>query len=465
MLKLIQVNLQFKPPGFSGRAGIARADITPPVGIYARNWGAAEHDVAEGIHRPLFVSALVIYDAEEGSPMVIVDADLGWWRSLELERSFRDTILKTLDLDESRFIFALTHSHATPPLTDQIDENWEGGELLLPFLEHVRATTIDVIKRAMKSVQPAAIEWRVGRCQLATARDLRDPDETHNARRICGFDPSAEADDTLLVGRLSDGDGNTIAVIANYACHPTTLAWDNRLISPDYIGAMRETIEKENGDALAFFLQGASGELSPRYQYVADPAVADGHGKELGYAVLATLSGMEPPGQQLNYKGVRESGAPLAVWEREECSQSTELKSLQTTIDLPLKDWPSADELEQQMHAATERQTEERLRRKLDIRRSLGDGDSYPLPVWIWKIGDAFLVATMLEAYSWIQQELRTEFPDSPVIYLNLANGSMGYLPIAEMYEEDVYQVWQTPFAAGSLEKLKAEISQKIQNL
>ncbi len=457
--------MQFKPPGFSGRAGIARADITPAVGIYARNWGAAKHDTAEGIHRPLFVSALVIHGSDDGEPLIIVDADLGWWRSLELERSFRDTILKTFNLDESRFIFALTHTHASPPLTDQVDENWEGGELLLTFLEQVRETTIDVIKKAMESVQPVTIEWRAGKCQLASTRDLRDPDETRDSRRICGFDPGAEADDTLLVGRISNTSGETIAVITNYACHPTTLAWDNRLISPDYIGAMRETIEKEHADALAFFLQGASGELSPRYQYVGDPAIADGHGKELGYAVLATLAGMEPPGQQLTFTGVCESGAPLAVWEREDCSQSTDLKSIQTTVDLPLKDWPSAKELEQQMLTATERQTQERLRRKRDIRRSLGDGDSYPLPVWIWKIGDAFLVANMLESYSWIQQELREEFPDSPVIYLNLANGSMGYLPPEKMYVEDVYQVWQTPFAAGSLEKLKAAISQKLRDL
>ena len=27
---------------------VAREDITPPIGIYARNWGAAKHDVAEG---------------------------------------------------------------------------------------------------------------------------------------------------------------------------------------------------------------------------------------------------------------------------------------------------------------------------------------------------------------------------------------------------------------------------------
>ena len=34
--------------------GLARADITPPVGIYHRMWGAAAHDpIAPGMHRPL----------------------------------------------------------------------------------------------------------------------------------------------------------------------------------------------------------------------------------------------------------------------------------------------------------------------------------------------------------------------------------------------------------------------------
>ena len=34
------------------RFGLARADITPPVGIYHRLWGAARHSQATGVHRP-----------------------------------------------------------------------------------------------------------------------------------------------------------------------------------------------------------------------------------------------------------------------------------------------------------------------------------------------------------------------------------------------------------------------------
>src|SRR5262245_3722952 len=41
------------------RVGVARCDITPPVGIYHRMWGAARHDRSTGVHRPLTATALV----------------------------------------------------------------------------------------------------------------------------------------------------------------------------------------------------------------------------------------------------------------------------------------------------------------------------------------------------------------------------------------------------------------------
>ena len=42
------------------RLGIGRCDITPPVGIYHRFWGAAEHDQATGVHRPLEATVVLI---------------------------------------------------------------------------------------------------------------------------------------------------------------------------------------------------------------------------------------------------------------------------------------------------------------------------------------------------------------------------------------------------------------------
>lgn len=441
--------------------GVARADVTPPVGIYARNWGAAKHDAATGIHRPLQLTALVIRETPDAPPLVLVDADLGWWRSLQLERRFRNGIIDHFRLETGRFIFALTHTHAGPLLTDHVEPHWEGGDLLEPWFQEVEAMTRQVISEALENVQPGLVEWQVGRCQLATERDLADP-AAPGGRRICGFNPGAKADDTLLVGRVSGRAGKTIAVIGNYACHPTTLAWDNELISPDYIGALRETVERECPGAHAIFLQGASGDLAPRLQYVGDTSVADGHGRQLGHAILATLADMEPAGQRLAYEGPMESGAPLAIWKRETAKYPASLDAMNPGIELTLRDWPSAAEFESQRLATADRVLQERFRRKRDIRQGLGDGATFDLPVWMWRIGDAILVANMCEAYSAIQRNLREQFPGRPLIYLNLANGSVGYLPPAHRYDEDVYQVWQTPFERGSLERLEKGIAEKL---
>lgn len=197
---------------------------------------------------------------------------------------------------------------------------------------------------------------------------------------------------------------------------------------------------------------GACGDLAPRYQYVGDPEVADRHGRQLGYAALATLSDMEPAGTQLAYNTTVESGAPLAVWQHQPCPLSTELLATQTAVELPLKEWPSAEELEQQRLACTDRALEERLRRKRDIRRSVGNGSTYSLAIYAWRLGDAILVGSCCEPYSILQQELRRRFQGRTILCMNLVNGSIGYLPPADLYDTEVYPVWQTPFDRGCLE-------------
>ncbi len=464
--------LQFQHPAFHGRMGIARGDVTPPIGIYARNWGAAKHDVASSIHRPLTLSAMTLRTRDtQAQPLVFIDADLGWWKTPLTYRNFASRLLERLQLAPQNLIFALSHTHAGPPLMDA-DASLPGSSLLQAWMERLFETTVAVVNQSIASEFEGTLEWHTGRCGLATYRDLPEPahlaqanlDSARASRVICGFNPAGKPDDTLLLGRIVDAAGTMRGTLTNYACHPTTLAWDNTAISPDYVGAMRETIEQVTG-APALFMLGACGELAPRYQYVGDPRVADAHGRELGFASLSTLHGMEPPRTQLSYAGTVESGAPLAVWTHQPRVVSETLKTLVCEVELPLKDWPSADELEQQRVACSDRALEERLRRKRDIRRGLGDAATYRLPITAWRIGDAVLVGSCCEPYSELQQELRRRFPDNALVCMNLINGSIGYLPPADLYDTDVYPVWQTPFDRGSLELTLETMTQAIRNV
>jgi len=340
------------------------------------------------------------------------------------------------------------------------DPSLPGNDLLQEWIEQLLETTVQTVRTALDSQVDATVDWQAGRCDLATNRDLSDPDPGKD-RVLCGYNPDGDPDDMLLVGRITDSTGKILGTLVNYACHPTTLAWDNRAISPDYVGAMRETIQEVTG-APTMFLLGVCGDLAPRYQYVGDTEVADRHGKQLGFAALATLHNMEPAGTQLKFAGVVESGAPLAIWKHSVGEPSEKLRALQTVVELPLKNWPSAEELEQQRLACSDRALEERLRRKRDIRRQLGDGSSFDLPIHAWRIGDAVLVGCCCEPYSSLQQELRRRFPARTILCVNLINGSIGYLPPANLYDTEVYPVWQTPFDRGSFEMTLEAMTQAI---
>jgi hypothetical protein len=439
------------PAGFSGLIGVGRRDITPPPGINARNWGAATFDVAQGVHRPLLATALTLQAAADQPPLVLVALDLGWWRDRDDEAIVRRGILDSIGLPEERLIMALSHTHAGP-CTSLLNADRPGGQLIRPYLEALRDACVQAIQAALAGATQAQLTWGIGRCALASNRDLPD---ARRSRFLTGYNPDAAADDTLLVGRITAGDGSPLATLVNYACHPTTLAWENTLISPDYIGAMRELIEAHTGGALCLFMQGASGDLAPREQYTADVAVADRHGRTLGWACLAMLDAMPSPGMRLCFDSVVESGAPLAVWREAPWSPPNDLAAVQSTVALPLKpDLQSLAEIEAQLACTDDPVMLERLRRRWGVRRIVGDGNAWAMPIYAWRVGDALLVAQPNEAYSWFQQELRRRFAPTTLAVLNLSNGSCGYLAPAALYAEDIYAVWQSPFAVGGLETL-----------
>ncbi|NOY43287.1 MAG: hypothetical protein GXP26_15820 [Planctomycetes bacterium] len=448
-------------PSFEGRIGVARSDITPPVGIYSRMWGCAQHDRAEGVHRNLMATALALEPTCDGEPLVLIQLDLGWWRLAEDELFVRSAVLETLGLDEARLVITLSHTHSGPS-TSREQADRPGGEKIEPYLLQLREATIDVARRALASVAPARLTWTTGRCDLARNRDFLSPDGSGIA---CGYNPHVVADDTLLFGRVTDMQGTILATIVNYACHPTTLGGRNRLISPDYVGAMRETVETVTCDAPCLFLHGASAELAPREQYVADTDVADRNGRQLGYAALSALEGMLPAGTALRFEGVEDSGAPLASWRRVPHDVSTVLRVEQFAVDLPLKDELLPENLLSQLDTCSDRVELERLERMAALCRRFDHGRKAHIPVWLWQLGDAFLVFTPTEANSGFQTELRRKFTKFAVAVTNVANGYVGYVPPADTYDGGSYQSRISPFQPGCLERLTDACAAKVVQL
>jgi hypothetical protein len=448
------VPLEVAPSAFSGLFGLGRRDTTPPEGIYARMWGAATHDFAEGVHRPLTATALAL-QSEGGRPRVLVALDialLGDLGGTSDEERVLAPVRESLGLERGELLVNCSHTHAAPWAAMSRSHN-PGGDLIGPYLDQLSRAILEACREAIDGLAPGTLTWATGRCDLARNRDLPDP-TSENGRIVCGFNPAATADDTLVVGRVTANDGRVLGTIVNYACHPTTLAWDNTLISPDYIGAMRELVEANTGGALCLFLQGASGELGPAHQYVGDPAVADQHGRRLGYSALAALEGMLAPGQSLHFDRNVDSGAPLAVWLPGPFEPSRVLDGGLVDVPLPVKPMPTIEELEAQRAATDERPLAERLFRKIQIVRNLSGGDHHVFPAWVWRIGDSLMVAHANEAYSCFQQDLRAAFPDLTVVVMNTSGAEMGYLYPPELEGLDLYQVWQTPFAKEALPTL-----------
>ena len=433
------------------RFGVATRDVTSPVGIYARSWGAATHEVAEGVHRPFAATAAVFASiAGDGPTLALVAVDIGWFQHSRDDRDLRATIMRATGLDEEALLINMSHTHAGANLNSQLTDK-PGGDLIQPYLEHLAEQIGAAILEARAALAPAWVTWGTGRSALATNRDLWD---AAAERFACGYNPGAPADDTVAVARVTGEDGELRATLFNYACHPTTLAWRNRQLSPDYIGAAREVLERAFG-VPALFLQGASGDLAPRDDYVGDTAVADRNGRQLGYAAAAAIEGLPPPGTRFVYKGVVASGANLGDWEYQpledgEVPGSEQLAARVTLVPLRRKEELGVVE---SLSAPDSVQEQEKALRRRYLAEALGDEPVYEMPIWTWRLGDALLVAIPNEPYSVFQVELRRRFARTPLLVLGVTNRTLGYLSPEETYGTGLYQEQQSPFAPGCLEQ------------
>jgi hypothetical protein len=452
-------------------------------------WGAAKHERATGVHRPLRATVAIFAAAEDAPPdaeaydplQIVLALDHCVLGAVEYEQLLSQ-LVKATGQSRDAFLIVFSHTHAAG-LMGLERASLPGGDLIPDYLCRVAERAAELVNKALATLAPAHIVYGTGRCNLAANRDFFD---AATGQFVCGFNPATPADDAVLIARVTVPNGKVLATVINYACHPTTLAWDNTLISPDYVGALREVVERETGGP-CLFLQGASGDLGPVEGYVGDPAVADRNGRQLAYAALSTLTALPAAGTHFCYTGPVVSGATLGAWAHEAVSSKELVAQARWQIwrwrellpyraGLPKRAQVETDlrqfQTEEQTaraegdvaRAAECRAMAERKTRLLHRLAHLPSGESFPLPIALWRIGDAFWLGVQGEFYSIFQTELRRRFPGAPIIVATLAaDWGASYLPPREAYGKGIYQETIAIVEPGSLEQVLESLAKRIE--
>lgn len=467
-----------------GKVGIAQTDITPPVGIYHRMWGAAKHDQATGVHRPLMLTVLYAESSENASEkFILITMDHCILDGVEIN-AIRNLVAKSCNINQSGIVVSLSHTHGSGWMS-RTRSGLPGGEFIGPYLDGLIRQCASAAISAMNKSQQAFITFGSTRCNLAAHRDFYD--ET-SKQFVCGFNPYGFADDTVLLAKIENSGGKCLATLVNYACHPTTLAWENTKISPDYIGAMREIIEKETL-APCLFLQGASGDLGPKDGFVGDHKTADRNGMQLGFAVLSGLQELAPPGKCFTYAGPVVSGATLGIWnyqplQKEELNSKKLWRAKEVTVLLPYRvDLPTLEETKAQLLHWQKEETDaltsddkikardsramiEQMTRQITRLSSLSGTKTHPYTFLISIWGDSLWVFLPGELYQMFQINLRKRFSGHAVIVATLSNEwQPGYLPEASSYGHGIYQAKIATLAPGCLEILLEAVTRELKNL
>ena len=239
--------------GASLRAGVAKVDITPPPG--QQLFGYAERQTpAEGTLDPLYARVLVLEG--NGNRLAWVDLDLGRTFGPESMREIREAAKQSSGI--SCLLMQATHTHSGPVIMNTcrgVRPAWE-------------ATAIAKIESAIEDAARHLVGVRTGtgygQANIGYNRRWINPDGTVSMLwRNLSHVPTFPVDPTVAVLRIDMSDGEPMAILINYACHPVVLD-ENLQYSADFPGVMARMVEEGfGGKPLCFFIQGAPGDINP----------------------------------------------------------------------------------------------------------------------------------------------------------------------------------------------------------
>jgi hypothetical protein len=456
-------------------AGTARADITPPVGIPHMNWGAQTHVLAESIDPAgMWATALVLSDGKQKFAMVDVDALF-----VNHLAAVPARVEKLTGIPAAHVRLGATHTHAGPFVNP---EKGPVGIDMTPYQESfekywevVADKVAGAIVEANAKLQPAHVGGAKGMGSINVNRRVRSMDGNPPS---VGRNTEGQLDRDLNVVRIDDAEGRAIAILVNFQCHGTVMAWENKAISPDWPGMMRKVVEQTFPGAHCLFFQGAAGNQGPKEGFTGDLSVAHRLGRILGHEAAAIALQIDTVRREPSFEGFSESTAFIAKqpW-RVRGPRDGTLKFEAKVLELPARTYTPGDidrmatavrdaEIKAEKARATgdpwaKHVAEARMRRFQDLLekwKRKATGEPIKVRVQMLRIGEIALVAMPGEPFAEIGEAIKKASPFAVTLFCGYSNGEGGeYMPVETEYEHAGYEVDRTPYGKGAAEKLVRE--------
>jgi hypothetical protein len=269
--------------------------------------GAAKSDISRveaglRINDPVYAKALVL--AQGDTKVAIIAMDVTAIGGIgEVTDAFlpelRARLEAELGIPPLHVLVNASHNH--PPLN-----------FLCSHEEQV-ARAFDAVKRAHDALEPVTAGAGSGEeKRISMNRTLRLKDGTGWTIRHSNPSPPDDVvesvgpvDPEIGVLRLDRADGSTLAVLYNFACHPYVTVPEGGVTS-DYPGFASEVIEDNLPGAMAIFIQGAGGDITPiLYKDVNRARDSAPEGRILGLSTLKAVRTVET--KPANLKVVNEA--------------------------------------------------------------------------------------------------------------------------------------------------------------
>ncbi len=400
------------------RIGIVRAEITPPVGIPMVGFAGRGHST--DVHDALYATALVA--CHDSQRAVLICSDLLGLKA-ETVAEFRGAIENATGISPEQITLACSHNHYGPDVDRQNDSG-----LVRAYRENLKYLFAGIVQKASQNLRVAKLGVGWGSSDIGINRREKRPD----GNIVLGQNPDGPVDRQVGVARFEDAEGNPMACLVNFACHPVSQSGRMRSLSADFPGRMREVVEDLTG-VPCLFVQGACGNINPiRMEHAYEPARS-----------LGTRLGCEV----------------VKVWETVTTQAATDVKVVTQSVSLPRYMYDSlehatqlAQELEKQIQRLEAEGGSEgllwwaklRQKRVHEAIESWKTGQALPeieAELQAWRMGHLAFATAPAEIFTENGEHVKRNSPFENTFFVGYTNGSIGYVPTHEAYPEGGYEV------------------------